>query len=71
MHLYGDVQSIVVVTANGILNPNTQKSAHSQARSQEFIMGGFCGVWGRSPQPPEANGGLGANPQDPSHRRFL
>ena len=31
-----------------------------QARSQKFTMGGaVLGVWGRSPQPPEA-GGLGA-----------
>ena len=35
----------------------------AQARSQKFAMGGaFWGVWGRSPQPPEANGGLGAKP---------
>ena len=35
-----------------------------QARSHKFAMGGLClGVWGRSPQPPEANGGLGAKPQ--------
>ena len=34
-----------------------------QARSQKFAMGGAVwGVWGRSPQPPEANGGLGAKP---------
>ena len=34
-----------------------------QARSQKFAMGGaVLGVWGRSPQPPEANGGLGAKP---------
>ena len=34
-----------------------------QARSQKFAMGGaVLGVWGRSPQPPEANGGLGASP---------
>ena len=31
------------------------------ARSQKFAMGGaVLGVWGRSSQPPEANGGLGA-----------
>ena len=30
-----------------------------QARSQKFEMGG---VWGRSPQPPETNGGQGAKP---------
>ena len=35
----------------------------TQARSQKFAMGGaVLGVWGRSPQPPEANGGLGAKP---------
>ena len=35
-----------------------------QARSQKFVMGGTVWwVWGRSPQPPEANGGLGAKPQ--------
>ena len=35
----------------------------NQARSQKFAMGGaVLGVWGRSPQPPEANGGLGAKP---------
>ena len=34
-----------------------------QARSQKFEIGGaVLGVWGRSPQPPEANGGLGAKP---------
>ena len=34
-----------------------------QARSQKFAMGGaVLGVWGRSPQPLEANGGLGAKP---------
>ena len=34
-----------------------------QARSQKFAMGGaVLGVWGRSPQPPEANWGLGAKP---------
>ena len=35
-----------------------------QARSQKFAMGGgaVLGVWGRSPQPPEANGSLGAEP---------
>ena len=34
-----------------------------QARSQKFAMGGAgWGVWGRSPQPLEANGGLGAKP---------
>ena len=32
-----------------------------QARSQKFSMGGtVLGVWGRSPQPPEANGDLRA-----------
>ena len=37
---------------------------YSLARSQKFAMGGglFGGVWGRSPQPPEANGGLGEKP---------
>ena len=36
---------------------------YMQARSQKFAMGGAVwGVWGRSPQPPEANGGLGAKP---------
>ena len=36
---------------------------NSQARSQKFAMGGAVwGVWGRSPQSPEANGGLGAKP---------
>ena len=36
---------------------------NEQARSQKFVMGGAVwGVWGRSPQPPEANGGLGAKP---------
>ena len=35
----------------------------TQARSQKFAMGeAVLGVWGRSPQPPEANGGLGAKP---------
>ena len=33
-----------------------------QARSQKFERGGCFGVWGRSSQPPEANGGLGAKP---------
>ena len=34
-----------------------------QARSQKFAMeGAVWGVWGRSPQPLEANGGLGAKP---------
>ena len=52
----------------------------TQARSQKLAMGGaVLGVWGRSPQPPEANGGLGAKPpaaggwgfggKAPSHRR--
>ena len=43
-----------------------------QARSQKFAMGGAVfGVWGRSPQPPEANGGLGVwgkSPQPPEAR---
>ena len=41
-----------------------QKLRHNnQARSQKFAKGGAVwGVWGRSPQPPEANGGLGAEP---------
>jgi len=44
-------------------------------------MEGCCGVWGRSPQPPEANGGLGANhpaaegwgsnPRRQKNRQFL
>ena len=35
----------------------------TQARSQKFAMGGaIWGVWGRSPQPLKANGGLGAEP---------
>ena len=40
-------------------------SLFHQVRSQEFAMGdgGFLVVWGRSPQPSEANGGLGAKPQ--------
>ena len=34
-----------------------------QARSQKFAMGGAVwGVWGRSPQPPDASEGLGAKP---------
>ena len=38
------------------------KLMYMQARSQKFAMGGaVLGVWGRSPQPPEANGGLGAS----------
>ena len=32
----------------------------TQARSQKFAMGGCFGVLGRSPQPPDANGGLEA-----------
>ena len=41
----------------------TTEHAYNQARSQKFAMGGaVLGVWGRSPQPPEANGGLGAKP---------
>ena len=41
-----------------------------QARSQKFAMGGlFAGVWGRSPQPPEANGGWGFGGKTPSRRR--
>jgi len=32
-----------------------------QAHNQDFVMG-IAGVWGRSPQPPEANEGLGAKP---------
>ena len=40
--------------------------AKDQARSQKFAMGGaVLGVWGRIPQPPDANGGLGAKPQPP------
>ena len=34
----------------------------AQARSQKFAMGAVWGVWGRSPQPLEANGGMGAKP---------
>ena len=38
----------------------------TQARSRKFAMGGAVwGVWGRSPQPPEANGGWGRSPQLP------
>ena len=34
-----------------------------QARSQNFAMGrAVLGIWGQSPQPPEANGGMGAKP---------
>ena len=34
-----------------------------EARSQKFaIEGAVVGVWGQSPQPPEAIGGLGAEP---------
>ena len=52
------------------MNPNKSQfinfersSGYWQARSQKFAMGGlFGGVWGRSLQPPEANGGLGAKP---------
>jgi len=48
---------------------NNWGSASVQARSQEFVMGGCCGGLGAEPpfaggqwipQPPEANGGLGA-----------
>ena len=38
-------------------HPQGQTTEHNQARSQKFAMG----VWGRSPQLPEA-GGLGAKP---------
>ena len=42
---------------------NAVGMCYIQARSQKFAMGGaVLGVWGRSPQPPEANGGLGAKP---------
>ena len=34
----------------------TCAQTHTLARSQKFAMGGCLGVWGRSPQPPEANG---------------
>ena len=38
-------------------------TASTQARSQKFAMGGAVwGFWGWSPQPPEANGGLGEKP---------
>ena len=48
----------------GFINAQSSKRMDSsQARSQKFVMGGAVwGVWGRSPQPPEANGGLGAKP---------
>jgi len=36
--------------------------ASHQAHNQEFVMGGCCGGLGAEPQPPEANGGLGAKP---------
>jgi len=36
-------------------------AAWYQARSQDSSCGDNPGVWGRSLQPPEANGGLGAN----------
>ena len=38
----------------------TPNNEREQARSQTSAMGLFWGVWGWSPQPPEANGGLGA-----------
>ena len=48
----------------------TFRSTTVQARSQKFAMGGAVlgvlfwgsGCFGRSPQPPEANGGVGAKP---------
>ena len=30
--------------------------------ARKSLWGAVLGVWGRSPQPPEANGGLGAKP---------
>ena len=38
-----------------------------QARRQKFAMGGCSGVWGQSPQPPEARGSGGGAP---SARKF-
>ena len=54
-----------VVVLREFLGDLPKKGLHAsdQARSQKFAMGGAdLGVWGRSPQPPEANGGLGAKP---------
>ena len=46
-----------------LLLKNGAIDSHVQGRSQKCAMGGaVLGVWGRSPQPPEANGGLGAKP---------
>ena len=45
-------------------DPLEAKDRNAQTRSQKFAMGG--GFWGserRSPKSPEANGGLGAEPQ--------
>ena len=36
--------------------------ARRVARNSQWGEGAVSGVWGRSPQPPEANGGLGAEP---------
>ena len=39
----------------------TPNHEQEQVSSQKSAMGGaVLGFWGRSPQPPEANGGLGA-----------
>ena len=38
----------------------TYRTVRRVARNSQW--GAVWGVWGRSPQPPEANGGLGANP---------
>ena len=37
---------------------NATKTVRRVARNSQW--GAVLGVWGRSPQPPEANGGLGA-----------
>ena len=38
----------------------TPNNELEQVRSQKSAMGAVLGVWGRSPHPPKANGGLGA-----------
>ena len=64
-----EVVESIIVPPIFLINSNTADCIisttpyYQQARSQKFAMGGAVwGVWGRSPQPPEANGGLGAKP---------
>ena len=57
------VEQINAIEVANIMDGGLEAKPSVQARSQKFAMSGAVfGIWGRSPQPPEANGGMGSKP---------